>query len=215
MADTLAAFHPILRRWFLEEIGEPTEIQRKAWPAIGGGAHSLIIAPTGTGKTLAAFLWAIDRLIAGDRPSDTVQVLYVSPLRALNNDIRRNLLSPLAQIRSRFERQGLPFPDIRVLSRSGDTPPRERQQMQRRPPSILITTPESLNILLTSAKNRLLLRGVATVILDEIHSILGAKRGIHLITAVDRLVRLSGEFQRIGLSATVQPPESAAAFLGG
>ncbi|HUK14677.1 MAG TPA: DEAD/DEAH box helicase, partial [Thermoanaerobaculaceae bacterium] len=208
-------FHPIVRRWFADRIGAPTEVQTLAWPRIAAGAHVLVTAPTGSGKTLAAFLWALDRLLTGAWPGGRTRVLYVSPMRALNNDVRRNLLDPLAELAAAFAAAGGPVPDVRVLTRSGDTPAEERQRMARRPPEILITTPESLNIMLTSRGGRAMLGGLATVILDEVHAVVGSKRGVHLITAVERLARLSGEFQRIALSATVRPLERVAAWIGG
>jgi ATP-dependent Lhr-like helicase len=208
-------FHPLVARWFLERIGEPTDLQERVWPVIAGGEHVLITAPTGSGKTLAAFLWAIHQLISGNWHLGHASVLYVSPLKALNNDIQRNLLVPLDELSLIFERAGEPFPHIRVLTRSGDTPPSDRRRMQRNPPEILITTPESLNLLLSSPVSRTILTGIQTVILDEIHAVVGTKRGVHLITAVDRLVPLSGEFQRIGLSATIEPLETIARFVGG
>jgi ATP-dependent helicase Lhr and Lhr-like helicase len=213
--DALESFHPVIREWFAERIGEPTEVQRLAWPRIAAGNHVLVTAPTGSGKTLAAFLWALDRLLSGTWPGGTVRVLYVSPLKALNTDIRRNLLKPLAELRTLFEAAGERVPEVRVLTRSGDTPAEERSRMARRPPEILITTPESLNILLTSRRGRAMLSGLATVILDEVHAVLSSKRGVHLISAVERLVRLSGEFQRLALSATVRPLERVAEWVGG
>jgi ATP-dependent helicase Lhr and Lhr-like helicase len=208
-------FHPLVARWFLERIGTPTDLQEQAWPLIAGGEHLLITGPTGSGKTLAAFLWAIDRLITGKWEPGRPRVLYVSPLKALNNDIQRNLIGPLNELRQVFAEAGEPFPPIRVLTRSGDTPPSDRRRMLRHPPEVLITTPESLNLLLSSAASRMILSGVLTVILDEIHAVVGSKRGTHLITAVDRMVPLCGEFQRIALSATVEPPEVVARFVGG
>ncbi|MCG8402617.1 MAG: DEAD/DEAH box helicase [Firmicutes bacterium] len=215
MSVVSTMFHPLIRKWFAEKVGLPTDIQVQAWPRVAQGEHVLITAPTGSGKTLTAFLWALQKLITGDWPGGRVRVLYVSPLKALNNDVRRNLLKPLQELRAYFEEAGELFPPIRVLTRSGDTPPNERRQMLRRPPEILITTPESLNLLLSSKNNRLILNGVETVILDEIHAVLDSKRGAHLITAVDRLVPLAGEFQRIALSATVRPLEPVAQFVGG
>jgi ATP-dependent Lhr-like helicase len=214
-ADGLSKFHPLIRSWFAGSVGEPTDIQLKTWPEIASGKHVLVTAPTGSGKTLAAFLWSLNQLVTGAWPSGRVRVLYVSPLKALNNDVRRNLLLPLASLRSHFEQAGETFPDIAVQTRSGDTPGEERRRMIRRPPEILITTPESLNLLLSSKSGRTMLTGVATVILDEIHAVVDGKRGTHLITAVDRLVPLSGEFQRVALSATVNPLERVASFVGG
>ncbi len=214
-SEGLSLFHPLIRSWFAEQVGEPTDIQQKVWPEIAAGKHVLVTAPTGSGKTLAAFLWSLDRLATGAWPRGRVRVLYVSPLKALNNDIRRNLLRPLAELREHFASHGEAFPEIAVRTRSGDTPGEERRRMIRKPPEILITTPESLNLLLTSVSGRSMLTGVATVILDEIHAVVDSKRGTHLITAVDRLVPLAGEFQRVALSATVNPLERVAAFVGG
>ncbi|MBD3240755.1 MAG: DEAD/DEAH box helicase, partial [Chitinivibrionales bacterium] len=212
----LAHFHPLLRSWFELAVGTPTDIQEQAWAHIARGHHVLCIAPTGCGKTLAAFYHAINRLVTGEWPCGATQVLYVSPLKALNNDIRRNLLAPLEALRRHFAQHGeQAFPDITVLTRSGDTESAERRRMLRSPPEILITTPESLNILVNSQSGRRALTDVKAVILDEIHAVAGNKRGTHLITAVDRLVRLSGEFQRIGLSATVRPPEKVSELIGG
>ncbi len=213
--EALAPFHPLVAGWFGERYGDPTEIQARAWPRIAAGEHVLVTAPTGSGKTLTAFLWALDRLLTGAWPGGRTRVVYVSPLRALNNDIRRNLLAPLAELEAAFAAGGEPAAPVRVLTRSGDTPPGERQKMIRRPPEILITTPETLNILLTSKGGRSILGDVQAVVLDEIHAVAGSKRGVHLITAVDRLVRLSGEFQRLALSATVRPLERVARFAGG
>ncbi len=214
-ASGLSFFHPLIQQWFSEKVGIPTDIQEKAWPEIVKGKHALVTAPTGCGKTLAAFLWGINQLVTGAWPKGAVRVLYLSPLKALNNDVQRNLLKPLEELRDQFSRAGAPFPEISVFTRSGDTPGEERRKMVRRPPEILITTPESLNLLLSSHSGRSMLTGIATVILDEIHAVVGTKRGTHLITAVDRLVPLSGEFQRIALSATVNPPEVVAGFMGG
>ena len=216
MADQgLSHFHPLVASWFTETVGSPTEVQRAAWGETAQGRHVLVTAPTGNGKTLAAFLWAVNQLVTGAWPQGRVRVLYVSPLKALNNDVRKNLLGPIDGLRTRFERANLPFPEITVQTRSGDTPGGERRRMVRRPPEILITTPESLNLLLSSRSGRGMLTAIATVILDEIHAVVGTKRGTHLITAVDRLVRLAGEFQRIALSATVNPLERVADFIGG
>jgi len=213
--DALASFHPLIRAWFLSSVGQPTEVQAGAWPVIAGGAHALISAPTGTGKTLAAFLWGINELATGALAAGKVRILYVSPLKALNNDIQRNLLAPLAALEAAFAAAGEAFPRIRVLTRSGDTPAGDRRRMLRNPPEILITTPESLNLILSSPNSRLMLDGVATVILDEIHAVAASKRGTHLVTAVDRLVRLAGDFQRIALSATVKPLSAVADLVGG
>ncbi len=214
-AGALYCFHPLIGAWFLERMGEPTEIQSRTWPEIAAGKHALITAPTGSGKTLAAFLWAINQLVTGAWGTGRTRVLYISPLKALNNDIRRNLITPLEELKARFQAAGAAIPEICVLTRSGDTPAEERRQMLRRPPEILITTPESLNIMVSSRGGRAMLTGIATVILDEIHAVVGTKRGTHLITAVERLVRLSGEFQRIALSATVKPLPRVAGFVGG
>ncbi|HET6364393.1 MAG TPA: DEAD/DEAH box helicase, partial [Nitrospirota bacterium] len=214
-ATSLSYFHPLIQQWFSEKVGTPTDIQTKAWPEIVQGRHVLVTAPTGSGKTLAAFLWGLNQLIVGAWPRGKVRVLYVSPLKALNNDVQHNLLQPLMELRDHFSRAEVPFSGINVQTRSGDTPGEERRKMVRRPPEILITTPESLNLLLSSRSGRSMLTGLAMVILDEIHAVVGTKRGTHLITAVDRLVPLSGEFQRIALSATVNPPERVAEFVGG
>ncbi len=213
--NAMSIFHPLVARWFTGEFGGPTDLQSRAWPAIARGENVLITAPTGSGKTLAAFLWAVDQLVSGRWPPGHTSVLYVSPLKALNNDIQRNLLEPLEAMRRIFEATGEPFPPLRVLTRSGDTPPSDRRRMQRHPPEILITTPESLNLLLSSQGGRSVLQGIATVILDEIHAVVNNKRGVHLITAVDRLVPLCGEFQRIALSATIHPLATVAEFVGG
>jgi ATP-dependent Lhr-like helicase len=214
-ASPLSLFHPLVERWFTEHVGTPTDVQETAWPRIARGEHVLITAPTGSGKTLTAFLWALNRLITGDLATGHTTVLYVSPLKALNNDIQRNLLRPLKELEETFRAAAEPFPTIRVLTRSGDTPASDRQRMQRHPPEILITTPESLNLLLSSRGGRSMLTEIRTVILDEIHDVVGSKRGTHLITAVERLTLLSGEFQRISLSATVRPVETVAEFVGG
>jgi len=215
MPDALSLFHPVLADWFKNHIGTPTDVQAQSWPAIAKGQHVLVTAPTGSGKTLTAFLWALNQLATGAWTAGQTRVLYISPLKALNNDIRRNLITPLEGLRKTFGDAGQELPEIHVLTRSGDTPQKDRQRMKKKPPEILITTPESLNILLTSAGGRAMLTGIRAVILDEIHAVIGSKRGTWLMTAVDRLVPLSGEFQRIGLSATIKPMDVVAAFLGG
>ena len=215
MTKAPTIFHPLIRRWFAERIGAPTPVQQEAWPVIAEGWHALISAPTGSGKTLTAFLWGLNQLINGAWPAGRISLLYISPLKALNNDIRRNLLTPLDELTDLFERAGETFPDIYVMTRSGDTEASDRRRMLRHPPAILITTPESLNILLSSRKARPLLAHLKTVILDEIHAVAGTKRGVHLLSAVERLTRLSGEFQRLALSATVRPLQRVADLVGG
>ena len=209
----LDRFAPATRRWFGGTFTAPTEAQAQAWESIADGDHTLVIAPTGSGKTLAAFLWAIDRL--AHEPGTGTRVLYVSPLKALAIDVERNLRTPLAGIARTAERDGLPAPQITVGVRSGDTPPARRRELLAHPPDILITTPESLFLMLTSAA-RETLTGVQTVILDEVHAVAGTKRGAHLALSLERLDGLlDTPAQRIGLSATVQPPEEVARFLTG
>jgi ATP-dependent helicase Lhr and Lhr-like helicase len=214
--DPLALFSEATRTWFAEAFAEPTRAQELGWRAISGGHHTLIHAPTGSGKTLAAFLWCLDRLMAEAPPArKTVRVLYVSPLKALTYDVERNLRAPLAGIRRTAERLGQPLPEISVASRTGDTPADARRQLTRNPPDILVTTPESLYLLLTS-QAREVLRGVEHVIVDEVHAIAATKRGSHLAISLERLSHLAdGEPQRIGLSATQRPLELIGAFLGG
>ena len=209
------SFHPVISRWFQDALGVPTPIQKVAWPKIAEGKHVLVTAPTGTGKTFTAFLWAINQLVSGVWDIGQTSVLYVSPLKALNNDIQRNLIVPLEQLRRQFDKSNIAFPEIRVQTRSGDTPSSERRKMLRRPPEIFITTPESLNILLSTQSGQNIFSNLRTVVLDEIHAVVGSKRGTHLITAVDRLVPFSGEFQRIALSATVRPLKIVSEFVGG
>ncbi len=203
--SSLNRFHPSIRKWFRNALGEPTPPQELGWPRIAAGQNVLILSPTGSGKTLAAFLWAIHSLL--DRDPEGVEVLYISPLKALSNDIERNLRVPLAGI----EGAG----GIRVAVRTGDTPQARRREMAKRPPHILITTPESLYILLTGPFREKLFAGLKTVIVDEVHSIAGNKRGAHLSLSLERLAEVAGEFQRIGLSATVRPVDEVARFLGG
>lgn len=212
------AFHPAVEGWFLDTFQSVTEVQARAWPAIRDGRHTLLAAPTGSGKTLAAFLAAIDALVregtAGGYLPDEVRVLYVSPLKALSNDIRKNLEEPLAGIRARLS----VFEDveIRTAVRTGDTPAADRARMRRTPPHILVTTPESLFILLTSASGRSMLSTVRTVIVDELHAVADSKRGAHLMLSLERLSALcSAEPQRIGISATQKPMARMAEFLVG
>ena len=211
----MSRFSAPSRDWFVNTFGVPTPVQEGAWRAIADRGHVLVVAPTGSGKTLAAFLHALDSLLRpGDRPRGT-RVLYVSPLKALGVDVERNLRVPLAGIREEAERQGSCVSEVTVGVRSGDTPARDRDRMRRRPPDVLITTPESLYLMLTSSA-RETLRDVETVIIDEIHAVAGSKRGTHLALSLERLDLLTGrDVQRVALSATVQPVEKVAAFLGG
>ena len=215
----LKPFHPVVARWFAESLGTPSEPQRQGWPVIASGAHTLILAPTGSGKTFAAFLWELNALITDGLEAplgNAVHLLYISPLKALNNDIQRNLTLPLTQLKSRFEAQGDRFPEIRVDVRTGDTPQSARNRMVRKSPHILITTPESLHIMLTTQRGRGMFSGVRAVIVDEIHAIAGSKRGAHLALTLERLEHLVGKpVQRIGLSATQRPLDEVARFLGG
>ena len=217
--DALQWAHPVVREWFLERFGSPTEPQTQGWPAILANHDTLISAPTGSGKTLAAFLACIDRLVrraAAGTLADRTSVLYVSPLKALGNDIQRNLDGPLAEILALARERGLTVPEIRTAVRSGDTLMPARQAMMRRPPHILVTTPESLYILLTSVGGRTLLSDIETVIVDEIHAVADDKRGAHLALSLERLDALVGRpVPRIGLSATVTPIDTIAGFLSG
>ncbi|HEY2193061.1 MAG TPA: ATP-dependent helicase [Actinomycetospora sp.] len=214
----LDRFSPATRDWFSGAFGEPTAAQAGAWDAVADGEHALVVAPTGSGKTLAAFLWALDRLAAApvpEEPQRRCRVLYVSPMKALTVDVQRNLRSPLAGLRQASHRLGLPEPDIQVASRTGDTPADERRSFARTPPDVLVTTPESLFLLLTSAA-RESLRGVDTVIVDEVHAVLASKRGAHLALSLERLdALLDAPAQRIGLSATVRPVDEVSTFLAG
>ena len=215
----LSLFHPVIRDWFSRSFEAPTEAQALGWPAISQGRHTLISAPTGSGKTLAAFLTCLDGLVRqgiDEGLPDTTQVVYVSPLKALSNDIQKNLATPLQEISALAEELGTPLPQIRTAVRTGDTKASERQRMAKRPPHILITTPESLYILLTSRSGRQGLKGVKTLILDEIHAVADDKRGSHLSLSVERLCALAeGPVTRIGLSATQRPIEEMARFLVG
>ncbi|MFG1999584.1 DEAD/DEAH box helicase [Spirillospora sp. NPDC048911] len=215
--DVLERFSPATRAWFTGAFAAPTAAQAGAWESISGGDNTLVVAPTGSGKTLAAFLWSLDRLAASPAPDpkQRCRVLYVSPLKALAVDVERNLRAPLAGIRQASRRLDLPEPDVRVSIRSGDTPADERRRLATKPPDILITTPESLFLILTS-QARESLRGVETVIVDEVHAVAGTKRGAHLAISLERLdALLDRPAQRIGLSATVRPAAEVAAFLGG
>src|SRR5881394_1965854 len=216
---SLAGFHPAIERWFEARFREPTDPQRRAWPLIQAGRNALIAAPTGSGKTFAAFLAAIDALLRQGLDGtlgDGTQVVYVSPLKALSNDVQKNLAEPLAEIRRTLEGLCLPDVEIRTLVRTGDTPAPARQEMVRRPPHILVTTPESLYLILTSERAREMLRGVRTVIVDEIHAVARDKRGSHLALSLERLEHLAGRrLQRIGLSATQKPIDEIAQFLVG
>jgi ATP-dependent Lhr-like helicase len=229
--DALEGFTPATRSWFAGAFAAPTAAQEGAWAAARAGQHALVVAPTGSGKTLAAFLWALDRLVAEPPPAEPkhrCRVLYVSPLKALAVDVERNLRSPLAGIRQAAHRLGLPMPEITVGMRTGDTAADERRRFARTPPDVLVTTPESLFLLLTSAA-RESLRGVRTVIVDEVHAVAGTKRGAHLALSLERLDELlrtppgegagpagdPGPAQRIGLSATVRPVDEVSSFLAG
>ena len=214
--DVLELFHPITAEWFRAVFEEATAPQREGWPAIARGESTLILAPTGTGKTLTAFLWCLDKLMLRESVGEPgCKVVYISPLKALAVDVERNLRAPLAGIANMAERQGVAvhLPEISV--RTGDTSPRDRARFKRHPGEILITTPESLYLLLTSDAGEAL-RSVETVIIDEIHALVPTKRGAHLMLSLERLEALCGRrIQRIGLSATQRPLEEVARFLGG
>src|SRR4029079_19599680 len=220
----LEIFHPAVARWFARTFPAATEAQVQAWPEIKKHRHTLIAAPTGSGKTLAAFMSAIDDLVrlgVQGQLDNTTHVIYVSPLKALSNDVQRNLQLPLVGIQEELKAMGLPDINIRTLVRTGDTPAAERTAMTKRPPHIVVTTPESLYILLTSEGGRRMLETARTLILDEIHAVVGDKRGSHLALSIERLeqhVRQhanNASLTRIGLSATQRPIEEVARFLVG
>src|SRR3954463_1865879 len=213
-------FHPVLETWFRRKFAGPTPAQEGAWPVIAAGGDALITAPTGSGKTLAAFLACLDRLIRDSlegKLEDRTYVLYVSPLKALSNDVRRNLEEPLAELEAVAVELGYRPLGIRTAGRTGATPMKERRETAKRPPHVLVTTPESMFILLTSESGRRGLAGVRTVIVDEIHAVVPDKRGAHLALSIERLERLvaPASLQRVGLSATVRPLEVACRLLVG
>jgi ATP-dependent Lhr-like helicase len=212
-----SSFHPVVRQWFTTEIGEPTSAQLRAWDAIADGRHTLIAAPTGSGKTLAAFLTAINVLLEEGHTEplpDEVRVLYVSPLKALSTDVHKNLSEPRAAIQRLAAQAGGPAPRITSAVRTGDTTPGERAATLRTPPHILVTTPESLYLLLTADRSRQMLRTVRTVIVDEIHAVIGTRRGAHLAVTIERLAAVTAQpLQRVGLSATQTPIEDVARYL--
>src|SRR3981189_1835501 len=217
--NALDSFHPTVAAWFSRTFDAPAPAQERAWPALHAGQHVLVAAPTGSGKTFAAFLAAIDQLVKegleGPLPDET-QIVYVSPLKALSNDIQRNLEAPLAGIRDELRKRGLPDVDIRTWGRPGDTPAGERDRMRRRPPHIVVTTPESLYILLGSELGRAMLATTRTVIVDEIHALAPNKRGTHLALSLERLAALCGDrLHRIGLSPTQKPIDDVARFMVG
>ncbi len=215
----LSGFHPAISRWFCQRFGEPTPPQQKGWRAIGSGQHTLIAAPTGSGKTLAAFLSALDGLLregVEGKLADEVRVVYVSPLKALSLDIHMNLAEPRREIRQIAEAMGLPPVKITAAVRTGDTPASERAAMLRTPPHILVTTPESLYLLLTAERSREMLRTARTVIVDEIHAVLESRRGAHLALSLERLEHVAASpLVRIGLSATQKPIADVARYLVG
>src|SRR5471032_554500 len=225
ISNSLDAFHPAVAAWFSLHFPEPTEAQARAWPLLKARRSTLVAAPTGSGKTLTAFLAAIDELVregvASNSPlPNQTTVVYISPLKALSNDIRVNLQEPLAGISDELERLGLPPIEIRAAVRTGDTTPQERNAVKKRPPHILVTTPESLYVLLSSDSGRAMLSTVRTVIVDEIHAVAGNKRGAHLALSLERLDALCIEHKReapmrIGLSATQKPIELVSQFLTG
>src|SRR2546423_6039947 len=218
--DPLQTFHPAVREWFARAFDAPTRPQTLGWPAIARGDSTLILSPTGSGKTLTAFLWCLDRLMFAPLPAKSARcrVLYISPLKALAVDVERNLRVPLAGIGQVAEERGDPYVRPAISIRTGDTPQSERARFQREPADILITTPESLYLLLTS-NAREALRAIDTVIIDEIHALVPTKRGAHLMLSIERLAAAGDETptgpQRIGLSATQRPLDEVEGFLGG
>src|SRR5687767_13634717 len=215
----LSRFHPVVQRWFSETLGEPTIAQQRGWAAIDQRRHTLIAAPTGSGKTLAAFLTALDDLLQEGLTHplpDEVRVVYVSPLKALSTDIHKNLAEPRLGIRKLAEEMGLDAPRITAAVRTGDTTQGERAAMLRTPPHILVTTPESLYLLLTSERGREMLRTTRTVIVDEIHALIGTRRGAHLALTLERLQQVAAQpLLRLGLSATQKPIDEVARYLTG
>src|SRR5467141_402355 len=216
---SLSAFHPIVARWFSETLGDPTPAQAQGWAAIRDRRHTLIAAPSGSGTTRAAFLTALDDLVQDGLRSplpDEVRVVYVSPLKALSADIHKNLAEPRRGISRLAEAAGLAPPRITAAVRTGDTTQSQRAAMLRTPPHILVTTPESLYLLLTAERSRQMLRTVRTVIVDEIHAVIGTRRGSHLALSLERLQQVSAQpLVRIGLSATQKPIEEVARYLVG
>ncbi|HEX7940359.1 MAG TPA: DEAD/DEAH box helicase, partial [Gemmatimonadaceae bacterium] len=212
-----SGFHPVVRQWFTAEIGQPTPAQLRAWESIAAGQHTLIAAPTGSGKTLAAFLTAINGLLEEGLTAplpDEVRIVYVSPLKALSADVHKNLSEPCSGIQRLADHSGFPPPTITAAVRTGDTTSSERAAMLRTPPHILVTTPESLYLLLTADRSRQMLRTVRTVIVDEIHAVIGTRRGAHLALTLERLAAVATEpLQRIGLSATQTPIDEVARYL--
>src|SRR6476620_6977514 len=217
-ADVLYRYAPATAEWFRSSFSAPTTAQAGAWDAISSGHHTVVVAPTGSGKTLSAFLWAIDRMASEPVPEERLErcrVLYISPMKALAVDVERNLRSPLVGIGHAATRLGLPQPEVSVAVRSGDTTAAERRLFARQPSDVLITTPESLFLLLTS-RARESLAGVETVIIDEVHAVAGTKRGAHLALSLERLdALLEQPAQRVGLSATVEPVDEVARYLAG